>query len=98
MANALYFVEADFGRLGRAFVETDRDKNSRQQVIQDIADCQIESPIKVLEVFEDEGTCRDVTEDIAIAVREHLYVNERPIPIRLEDWLARYAVQLEAAE
>jgi hypothetical protein len=95
----LYFVEADFGRHGRAFVETDRDRNSRAQVIEDIADCQIENPIKVLEIFEDEGTARDVTEDIALAVREFLHVNERPTPLGLVDWIDHHCgKQLEAAE
>ena len=68
----LYFVEADFGRHGRAFVETDRDSNSRKQVVTDIAQGQLENVIQVLEIVEDEGSCRDVTEDIACEVRDLL--------------------------
>ena len=44
-ASPLYFVEADFGRHGRAFVETDRDRNSRRQVIADIAQGQLENVV-----------------------------------------------------
>lgn len=62
---ALYFIEVDYGRLGRAFIECDRNKNSRRQVIENIASGDIENVVRVLEVIEDEGTCRDVTEDIA---------------------------------
>lgn len=63
MAKPLYLIEASFGRLGRAFIETDRDENSRQHVISLIATGEVD-PVKVIEVCEDEGTCRDVTEDI----------------------------------
>jgi hypothetical protein len=90
MLQPLYFVEADFGRHGRAFVETDRDKNSRQQVVSDIADCQIENPIRVLEVNEDEGSCRDVTEDIAIEVRDHLFKENNGVRGQLRDWIDQW--------
>lgn len=59
----LYFVECDF-RSGRAFVETCRDSNSRAQVIKDILDGQHDKIVRILEIIEDEGTCRDVLEDI----------------------------------
>jgi hypothetical protein len=98
MINPLYLVEADYGSLGRAFVETDRDKNSWASVIVDIATGQYQ-PVRVLEVVEDEGTCRDVTEDMAMAVREWLHVNERQTPLSLIDWLDFHCgKQLEAAE
>lgn len=58
----LYLIEADFGRIGRAFIETDRDTNSRAHVIELIRSGEVK-PIKVLEIVEDEGTCRDVTDE-----------------------------------
>jgi hypothetical protein len=63
MTKPLYLIEASFGRLGRAFIETDRDENSRQHVISLIATGEA-NPVKVLEVCEDEGWVRDVTDDI----------------------------------
>lgn len=98
----LYFVEADFGRHGRAFVETDRDKNSRNQVIEDIARGQLENVVHVLEIVEDEGSCRDVTEDIACAVRDFLSHQNNGVRGALRDWLdewcgASTADQLNAA-
>ena len=99
---ALYFVEADFGRHGRAFVETDRDKNSRQQVIEDIAKGQLEDVIQVLEIVEDEGSCRDVTEDIASDVLDFLGKENNGVRGALRDWIDHWcgpstADQLNAA-
>ena len=63
----LYLVEVDYGRHGRAFMETDRDTNSRVSLIGDILSGQYDRGeiVTILEIFEDEGTCRNVTEDIA---------------------------------
>jgi hypothetical protein len=85
----LYFVEVDYGRAGRSFVETDRDKNSRQSVIQDIADGQYENGtvVRVLAVFEDEDRCRDVTDDIRDAVSQLIYQRGSEWPAHLEDFL-----------
>ena len=99
---ALYFVEADFGRHGRAFVETDRDKNSRRQVVEDIAQGQLEDVTQVLEIVEDEGSCRDVTEDIACDVRDFLGKENNGVRGALRDWIDHWcgpstADQLNAA-
>ena len=63
MPNPLYFVENDFGRLGREFIECDRDKNSRADVIRQIRSGGL-APVKILEIDEDAGSCRDVTEEL----------------------------------
>lgn len=85
----LYFIEADFGRHGKAFVETDRDRNSKQQVIQDIAEGQY-LPVTILEVIEDEGSVRNVTEDFAIAVRDHLFKENNGVRGQLRDWIDQH--------
>lgn len=61
--NAIYLIEANFGRNGRAFIETDRDQNSRAHAVELIRSGEVNA-IKVLEINEDAGTCRDVTTDI----------------------------------
>ncbi len=61
--NTLYLIEANFGRLGRSFIETDRDQNSRASVIALIRSGEVD-PVMVLEIDEDAGTCRDVTAEI----------------------------------
>lgn len=64
MANVLYLAEVNLGgRLGRTFIETDRDTNSREHVVSLIRNRDID-PVKVLEVDEDAGTCRDVTDEL----------------------------------
>lgn len=63
MAHPLYLIEADLGRIGRVFIETDRDSNSRARAIYLIRSGEVK-PIKVLEVCEDEGTVRDVTDEL----------------------------------
>jgi len=64
----LYFVECDYGKRGQEFWPTQRNTSSRAQVVADILKGEIGGVIKVLEVFEDEGTCRDITEDVALEV------------------------------
>lgn len=59
----LYLAEVNLGRLGRVFIETDRDSNSRDHVISLIASREIE-PVKVLEIDEEANSCRDVTSEI----------------------------------
>lgn len=86
----LYFVEADFGRAGASFVETSRDSNSRARVIRDIVEGQVENVLRVLEVVEDECSCRDVTEDIAIAVSDYLSKEHNGVPEHLRDWLDQW--------
>lgn len=82
----LYFVKADFGRLGMVFLETDPDRNSRVQVIADIASGEIRNPNTVLECNPVEGTCRDVTEDVARDVYDALSGGDEACPDRLRNW------------
>lgn len=74
MANPLYFLENDFGRLGRAFLEMDRDDNSRADLVRQIRFSALQ-PRKILEVIEpcDEyprGQCLDVTAEIVAEAAE----------------------------
>lgn len=63
MPQPLYFAEVCYGRLGNEFQATDRDKNSRAEIIREIRSGGI-VPVKILEIDEDAGTCRDVTEEL----------------------------------
>lgn len=87
----LYFVEVNFGTVGTAFVETDRLANSRQSIINAIRHgewpgCEVE---RVLEVNEDEGTCRDVTEDMAREVLDALDRDYAHVPSFLRNFIDR---------
>lgn len=68
MPAPLYFVECCYGRLGNEFQATDRDKNSRAEVIREIRSGGI-SPIRILEVTEPcedfpRGQVLDVTDEL----------------------------------
>jgi hypothetical protein len=69
--NNLYLIEADFGRIGKAFIETDRDLNSRAKVIDLIRSGEVR-PVKIIEICEDDGWVRDVTLDIMEEVARQL--------------------------
>ena len=86
---ALYFVEVDYGRHGRSFVETDRNTNSRKSIIADIVDGQYDRGeiVRILEVREDEGVVRDVTEDISNEVTQEIYRRGSEFPVFLESFL-----------
>lgn len=80
----LYFVEIDHG----TFVETDRLTNSRKHTVSLIAAGEWHADVtRVLEVNEDEGACRDVTEDMAREVLERLDTNYDHVPSFLRDWI-----------
>jgi hypothetical protein len=85
----LYFIELDFGKAGAAFAETDRLTNSRKWAIDAIRsgewpNCEV---LRVLEVNEDEGTCRDVTEDMAREVLNALDADYEHVPSFLRDFI-----------
>ena len=61
MTHPIFLIEAQFGR-GRAFIETDRDQNSRVFALGLIRSGDVDC-IKVLEIDEDAGTVRDCTRD-----------------------------------
>lgn len=96
----LYFIEVDYGRHGRAFVETDRDSNSRASIIKDILDGQYDrgSIVTILEVFEDEGTVRNVTEDIANEVLQEIYRRGDRHQCGATDFVDRHGTKSEALE
>lgn len=65
----LFMVECSYGRLGREFQATDRDANSRVEIVRQIRSGSID-PVKILEIDEVAGTCRDVTEELLAEAAE----------------------------
>lgn len=62
---ALHFILADFGRYGTKWVERDPNDCDRETTIRDLIAMQVDRPLKVIEIDIEEGTSRDVSEDIA---------------------------------
>lgn len=75
MPDPIFFAECSYGRLGNEFQATDRDKNSRAEIVREIRSGGIH-PIKIIEVTEPcedfpRGQVRDVTEElVAEAMQE----------------------------
>lgn len=70
--NSLYFVEHKGKTIrGQWFLELDRDTNSRAVIVEMIRTGEV-VPVKILEINEDDGTCRDATwdEDFVAALVE----------------------------
>ena len=81
---ALYFVEQRSPRVrGAWFGELDRDTNSRQSTIDAIRTKDVD-PVKVLEVDERAGTCRDVTDEIMAQVDRESEPEPRTLADRIE--------------
>jgi hypothetical protein len=70
MPHPLYFAECRYGRLGVEFQATDRDKNSRKEIVRQIRNGSID-PVKILEIDEDAGSYRDVTDELIAEADQH---------------------------
>jgi hypothetical protein len=65
----VYLVLEDFGRLGRAWRETDEARTSRATLVRNLLDGQYENPVRIIAFNTVEGWSRDVTVDIADELR-----------------------------
>jgi hypothetical protein len=61
----IYLVLDDFGRLGRAWRETDEAGTNRATLIRHLLEGQYSSPVRVVAFNTAEGWSRDMTEEIA---------------------------------
>jgi hypothetical protein len=65
----VYLVLDDFGRLGRAWRETDEAGANRTTLVLNLLDGQYEDPVRIVAFNTTEGWSRDVTVDIADELR-----------------------------
>jgi hypothetical protein len=65
----VYLVLEDFGRLGRAWRETDEAATDHNTLIRNLVDEQYENPVRIVAFNTTEGWSRDVTVDIADELR-----------------------------
>jgi len=83
-----YFVLADYGDRGLAFIEADVGRNSLRRVIVDIATGEIAAPpLQILECNPVEHVCNDITTDVAREVHARLADGGEGCPDRLRDFL-----------
>jgi hypothetical protein len=80
----------DFGRLGRAWRETDEQSTDRTAIIQDLLEGQYNRPVRVISFNTAEGWSRDVSEEIADALLQACANEGRDIPSSLEDFIDQH--------
>jgi hypothetical protein len=69
----VYLVVNDFGKLGKAYVETDVAEADRETVILNLLSGQYSNALRVVAFNTAEGWSRDVSEDIANEVLERAF-------------------------
>lgn len=62
---AVHIVLDDFGKLGRAYRETDEARATFEEVVDDFLTGQFSNPLRVVAFNTAEGWARDVSEDVA---------------------------------
>jgi hypothetical protein len=72
----LHFVLCDFGKYGKAYIETDPSKADRDTIVRNMIDGQYGRPVRVIALNPEEGWSRDVSEEIAKAVLTAAEVEE----------------------
>jgi hypothetical protein len=82
----IYIVLDDFGRLGRAWRETDEAGTSRATLVRNLLEGQYENPVRVVVFNTAEGWSRDVTVDIADELRRR-YVEFGEAPDSILDFM-----------
>ena len=85
-----YLVLDDFGRLGRAWRETDEQSTGREAVIHDLLEGQYNNPVRVIAFNTAEGWSRDASEEIAEALIGACAGYDRDIPSALEDFIEKH--------
>ena len=85
----IYLVLDDFGRLRRAWRETDERATDRDVLIRDLLDGQYRDPVRIVAFNTVEGWSRDLTEEIAVALHERC-ADAGAVPQSLQQFLERH--------
>src|SRR5688500_2298197 len=64
----VYLILDDFGKLGRAYRETDEEASDRDTIVRNLISGEYRKPVRVVAFNTAEGWARDVTEDTVRAV------------------------------
>ena len=86
----VYLVVDDYGRLGRAFRETDVERSDLENVISDLMSGQYNNPVRVVAFNTTERWSEDVSEDVAREVTRRLGLAGDELPSPLEAFVDRH--------
>ena len=89
----VYLVEEDFGRNGRAYLETDTAAADRETIIRNFISGQYETPVRVVAFNTAEGWSRDVSEDIAHEVLDRAHKADETLTEGTKRFIDRYLAQ-----
>jgi hypothetical protein len=83
-------VADDFGKVGRAWRETDYEATDLETVIQELLSGEYSNPIRVVAFNTFERWSEDVSEDIACELRRRCDLQMREIPSAISDFVERH--------
>ena len=86
----VYLVADDFGKIGRAWRESDYDATDLETVIQDLLSGEYRNPIRVVAFNTAEHWSEDVSEDVARELRRRCDLQLRDVPSSIQDFVERY--------
>jgi hypothetical protein len=86
----VYLVEEDFGRNGRAYLETDTAEADRGTIIRKFISGQYETPVRVVAFNTAEGWARDVSEDVAYEVLDQAHDADETLTDGTKRFIDRY--------
>jgi hypothetical protein len=86
----VHVVLDDFGELGRAYRETDEAEADERTIIDNFLSGQYSRPVRVVAFNTDEGSSRDVSEDIPHAVAEQANSESRELSEGTRAFLETY--------
>ena len=86
----VYLVADDFGKNGRAWVESDYETTDLETVIQDLLAGQYTNPIRVIAFNTAERWSDDVSKDMAHELRRRCDLQMRDVPLYLHDFTDRH--------
>ena len=93
-SQTVYLVLNDFGKLGRAYLETGEDETDLETIISRMLEGQYSNPVDVFAFNAAEEWVRDVSEDVADEIRSRCDRQGIDIPAELthlKAWRARVA-------
>src|SRR5215208_372160 len=93
----VYIVLDDFGKIGRAYRETDEAEADLETIIENMMEGQYRHPMRVVGFNTSEGWSRDVSEDVGWEVVERLRSEGKAIPASTRDFLTFHIGENEVA-
>jgi hypothetical protein len=86
----VFLVAEDFGKLGRAWRESDYEAADLESVIQDLLSGQYGNPIRVVAFNTAERWSEDVSEDVARELRRRCDLQATDVPSAIQDFVERH--------